>query len=668
MQYITIVIIFCLIPIYEAIKILQSDQPHFVIEQSHLRIIEPQSIIGIYNVSMSNFGIPQYGAVMKGRIVVLTGSKGCESFEISSAILSSDTLPIMLVIERGDCALILKVYNGQLAGAEAVLIVNDVQETSPTITRPQDPYYQQIATNITIPSGMVQMEVGEAFKNATINGDEIVVELDWTESITYVEERVEWEFWFTGDPDCGIICDEMSLFLEDFASTAQDLEERDYTSFTPYTMFHKCTSQDDCSQCIKGGLYCTYQASTNPKQVAWQDLRHMCVHQEAKATGEAFRWWIYITYFLKNCKNNFTDDCGNRAVAHAGINVEAATSHCMGDIDSIEILDIIENSLDEMQDSFESGRGSILLIPTVVINYDQYRGSLNQNAVLRAICSGFQETTEPDVCLSPSIQPNDCQNPNTLCPENTKCIDTFRGYTCQCLDGYTQSDDLTCMDIDECISQNTTHPVCDQVCINTPGGYRCECLEGYQMHVGGSVCTVIDLCAYNNGGCEDKCVMLMPGKRECGCGDGLVLDDDEVACRDVDECQQETEHHQCQQKCVNIDPRTYGQPNRGYVCECFEGYEMSDKQYGECISIDTSDINPDSQGNEQSVVVLAILMPILGVAIMIVGVMMTWVMCSREQRMRRQITLDAIDITTSLLQQEMNGKSIVDSNGTSQEN
>jgi hypothetical protein len=39
-------------------------------------------------------------------------------------------------------------------------------------------------------------------------------------------------------------------------------------------------------------------------------------------------------------------------------------------------------------------------LPTLVVNNRQYRGKLEKGAVLKAICSGFEETTDPAVCLS----------------------------------------------------------------------------------------------------------------------------------------------------------------------------------------------------------------------------------------------------------------------------
>lgn len=43
------------------------------------------------------------------------------------------------------------------------------------------------------------------------------------------------------------------------------------------------------------------------------------------------------------------------------------------------------------------GNGKILLLPTVIVNKHQYRGRLDTPSILRALCAGFSETTEPEV-------------------------------------------------------------------------------------------------------------------------------------------------------------------------------------------------------------------------------------------------------------------------------
>ena len=74
--------------------------------------------------------------------------------------------------------------------------------------------------------------------------------------------------------------------------------------------------------------------------------------------------------------------------------------------------------------------------------------------MLAALCAGFAETTSPpDVCLQNSMETNECLLPgnagcwslfvpaaktrNNLGKNFTACIDTFRGYRCECPSGFT---------------------------------------------------------------------------------------------------------------------------------------------------------------------------------------------------------------------------------------
>lgn len=80
----------------------------------------------------------------------------------------------------------------------------------------------------------------------------------------------------------------------------------------------------------------------------------------------------------------------------------------------------------------------VLLLPTLTINTNQYRGRLDSLAVTRALCAGFSETNEPDACLVGSIQTDDCAANRDSCWHEgnvTACKDTFRGKQCQCPSG-----------------------------------------------------------------------------------------------------------------------------------------------------------------------------------------------------------------------------------------
>ncbi|XBI03702.1 hypothetical protein VPH35_132092 [Triticum aestivum] len=79
----------------------------------------------------------------------------------------------------------------------------------------------------------------------------------------------------------------------------------------------------------------------------------------------------------------------------------------------------------------------ITILPMLVINDVQYRGKLERTAVLKAVCAGFKEGTEPQVCLSHDMETNECLHRNGGCWRDeamnvTACRDTYRGRVCEC--------------------------------------------------------------------------------------------------------------------------------------------------------------------------------------------------------------------------------------------
>ncbi|KAE8695504.1 Vacuolar-sorting receptor 1 [Hibiscus syriacus] len=175
-------------------------------------------------------------------------------------------------------------------------------------------------------------------------------------------------------------------------------------------------------------------------------------------------------------------------------------------------------------------------------------GKLDKRAVLKAICSGFQEMTEPPICLSEDIETNECLENSGGCWQDkatniTAGRDTFRGRVCEC-------------------------PIVNGVKFSGDGYTHCEAF-------GASHCTI------NNGGCwretqEGKTYSACFDDHSHGCkcppgfkGDGVD------SCEDVDECKEKLACQCSGCKCKN----TWG----SYECSC-SGGSLYMREHDTCIS------------------------------------------------------------------------------------
>ncbi|XP_066145382.1 low-density lipoprotein receptor-related protein 4 isoform X1 [Euwallacea fornicatus] len=91
-------------------------------------------------------------------------------------------------------------------------------------------------------------------------------------------------------------------------------------------------------------------------------------------------------------------------------------------------------------------------------------------------CDGQKDCPKGDDEVNCPMK-RDCE-PDTKCEQ--RCVtypDGTRG--CACYTGYklNTTNNITCVDIDECLY--ATNPVCSQTCNNTLGSFKCGCMTGY---------------------------------------------------------------------------------------------------------------------------------------------------------------------------------------------
>eukprot|EP01025_Chloroclados_australasicus_P003694 TRINITY_DN10886_c0_g1_i3.p1 TRINITY_DN10886_c0_g1~~TRINITY_DN10886_c0_g1_i3.p1 ORF type:complete len:594 (-),score=72.91 TRINITY_DN10886_c0_g1_i3:1060-2841(-) len=476
----------------------------FEVETGLLRILEPDvkklDLNESYRAAIGDYGSVLYGGTLVGVLLYFKNENACEDIDtqkINKQMKNMEGNNFILLVQRGDCYFAQKTLYAQKAGAVATIIYNNEDgDDLITMASPSKAEDAEQAKDITISTMFITKKDGEQII-AYVTGNNpqpLVVEMDWTQNLQQNQgEKVGWDFWFSTNPSCGPSCDKTKDFIISFKSQAKRLLAEGKTEFTPHTVFRKCLYSDLslCDNCIKGGRYCAYSHDNNvkaPMAVPEENLRSLCVYNTTSET----QWWDYTYAVLDQCSgDNFNRNCSNQQLKDLYMDV-AKVDACMGDLNADEESEIIERELNGMTDDGDTTRGKIVLIPTIVVNKEeQYRGSMDDLSVMRAICAGFKEGEEAELCLDPSIQysTKDCED-DIECWHNSElkvyaCKDSFRGKICECPQGW-EGNGTQCTDIDECAFSGNKK-VCNQHnqhCRNTPGSYECYCDEGYEFVAG----------------------------------------------------------------------------------------------------------------------------------------------------------------------------------------
>ena len=92
----------------------------------------------------------------------------------------------------------------------------------------------------------------------------------------------------------------------------------------------------------------------------------------------------------------------------------------------------------------------------------------------------------------------------------------------------------TCKDFDECATNNGKGD-CEYACANTKGSFLCSCPAGFSLDEDELTCVDVDECQVKNGKCSQLC-LNKPGTHVCDCFDGYVNSGDngtDVICLDI---------------------------------------------------------------------------------------------------------------------------------------
>ncbi|KAE8703115.1 Vacuolar-sorting receptor 1 [Hibiscus syriacus] len=253
------------------------------------------------------------------------------------------------------------------------------------------------------------------------------------------------------------------------------------------------------SQCINHGRYCApdpeqdFSSGYDGKDVVMENSRQLCVFRVGNESNRPWVWWDYVTDFQIRCpmkEKKYNKDCAD------------------GVIKSL--------------------------------------GKLAKSAVLKAICAGFEETTEPAICLTGDLETNECLENNGGCWQDkaaklTACRDTFRGRVCECPsvndvqfkgDGYSHCEPDRpgrCKINNGDCWHESRHGISYSACLDR-GDVKCKCPPGFKGN-GVNSCQDIDECKEKQAcQCPECSCKYTWGSYECTCSGDLLYIRDHDTC------------------------------------------------------------------------------------------------------------------------------------------
>jgi hypothetical protein len=390
---------------------------------SKLQIHIPQNlkVVGGYDHREALFGVPPYGGAIIENVIFADDPMCSQEFDMKGGypqnkdengnVLPWKT-PFILMIDRGGCTFVQKVRNAQRAGAAAVIIADEVCRCKFESTCHTDPGLDceerepvmaddGSGSDISIPSFLMFKQDADPVKAALTQNNPVRMELRW--SLPNPTDTVNYDLWTTPSDR---ISEEFQL---DFKEAALAMGGK--AKFSPHMYLYDgyssgCVSlqgENLCyNLCTNNGRYCAtdpdndLDAGVSGANVVVESLRRMCIWKIHGKDGVGKEWWDYVDNFITLCGMKFfTDDkCISDAMTNALVDTNEVFK-CMDDSGGTE--DDKGNDLLEQEITSKDASG-IVILPVSHVNGASVRGELSFPTMFKAVCSGFKDGTQPDIC------------------------------------------------------------------------------------------------------------------------------------------------------------------------------------------------------------------------------------------------------------------------------
>jgi hypothetical protein len=483
--------------------------------------------------SQALFGAPSYGGdkMIAGELFYVTPGDqltGCDDFHEKVPDKVPAGTHMIFLVDRGSCDFVQKMRTAQKLGAVAVVIADnlcqcsdmenstvwsDTSRTGRTLAQKQRcialtdkahaegrllatdtcerglPYMADDGTgaDVRIPSFLIDYLDAQPLKDCMASaagqsgslltgtqficpsGSKVVVSLEW--DLPRKNNKVDWQLWSSSDSE--------GVFKKSFALTAKKL--KDQTSFTPqYFLWDGekwgCTIDEICgSQCTEGGLYCNPDPDHNlfygvsGRDVVEENLREICIWDQAVAANNSGLWWDYVVAFADACHpgpqavpEKFNKACSEAVQGRiAGLSV-AKTNQCSTGSWTGKTNSKLDAELNKR------AMLKILQLPTAVVNGVLLRGGVTPLVILSSICAGFAPDKAPTLCSCVDRVNSDnllecinseCGPSEKLCAKDKKCY-SKETYPIYCSELCSRPTEKYCQTLSQCLPENQVCPNC----------------------------------------------------------------------------------------------------------------------------------------------------------------------------------------------------------------
>lgn len=350
------------------------------------------------------------------------------SSKLEGSMLDS---PFILLSHHGGCSAVTKTRHAQLAGAAALVIVDDECRCSDSnctekfgpqcYDKPITLVNDGSANDISIPSFLLYKLTGQALMAALKKDQPVLLELTWgfprTSSTPQPEgdnntkvqpPPVDYHLWTTGhDPLLDYeTLRQLQIMTMGMANISRFSPRFAIIDGTRFQCDHMKEKEGPCDNlCTNHGRYCALHAKDlSGHAIVREALRRLCIwkHYGHENTADHHvgvkMYWEYIMYHKEHCwgpREFANETCLAQALAHAQCDLQTVNT-CMTESGNVDTD--VENTLLQQQVRERSVAG-VVTVPAITTNT---QGLLNQHspeALFGAICHYYFQTKTEEIPL-----------------------------------------------------------------------------------------------------------------------------------------------------------------------------------------------------------------------------------------------------------------------------